>query len=51
MRHLDEFARELGIDEAATRRIVEQVAADMPMRRDDERLIEARTRMAAEAMR
>lgn len=46
MQHLNDFARELGLNEAATLRIVENVAADMPMRRDDERLIEARTRMA-----
>ena len=46
MQHLDEFARELGLNEAAKRRIVEKVAADMPMRTDDERLIEARTRVA-----
>lgn len=45
MRRLDGFARGLGLDEAATRQIVEQVAADMPMRTDEEHLIEARMRM------
>jgi len=44
--HLNDFARELGLDEAAARRIVDKVAADMPMRTDQERLTEARTRMA-----
>ncbi|GAN52372.1 hypothetical protein ACXR8U_08240 [Methylobacterium radiotolerans] len=32
VRRLDGFARGLGLDEAATRRIVEQVAVDMAMR-------------------
>ncbi len=45
MRRLDGFARGLGLDEPATRQIVEKVAADMPVRSDEERLIEARTRM------
>ena len=45
MRRLDGFARGLGLDEAATRQIVEKVAANMLMRTDEERLIEARTRM------
>lgn len=45
MRRLDGFARGLGLDEAATRRIVQDVAADMPVRTDEERLIEARLRM------
>lgn len=45
MRRLDGFARGVGLDEAATRQIVEKVAADMLMRTDEERLIEARTRM------
>jgi hypothetical protein len=47
MRRLDGFARGLGLDEAATRRIVEKVATDMPMRMDEERLVEARARMVA----
>ena len=45
MRRLDGFARGVGLDEAATRKIVEQVAADMLMRTDEERVIEARARM------
>lgn len=45
MRRLDGFARGLGLDEAATRQIVEQVVADMPVHTDEERLIEARARM------
>lgn len=45
MRRLDGFARGLGLEEAATRRIVEQVATDMPTRSDEERLVEARSRM------
>jgi hypothetical protein len=43
MRRLDGFARGLGLDEAATRQIVEKVAADMAMRTDEERLPEARS--------
>jgi hypothetical protein len=45
MRRLDGFARGLGLDEAATRRIVEGVLADMPVHRDEERLDVARQRM------
>ncbi|MCJ2116513.1 hypothetical protein MKK65_07955 [Methylobacterium sp. J-001] len=45
MRRLDGFARGLGLDEAATRQIVEKVAADMADQPDEERMIEARTRM------
>ena len=45
MRRLDGFARSVGLDEAAARGIVEKVAADMLMRTDEERVIEARTRM------
>ncbi|MFB0491916.1 hypothetical protein ABIE45_004502 [Methylobacterium sp. OAE515] len=45
MRRLDGFARGLGLDEAATRLIVEQVYADMPVHRDGERLEVARQRM------
>lgn len=45
MRRLDGFARGVGLDEAATRQIVEQVAVEMLMRTDEERLIEARTRL------
>ena len=45
MRRLDGFARGLGLDEAATRQIVEQVVADMPGRSDEERLDVARQRM------
>jgi hypothetical protein len=45
MRRLDGFARGLGLDEAATRQIVEKVAADMVDRPDEERMMEARKRM------
>jgi hypothetical protein len=45
MRRLDGFARGLGLDEGATRQIVEQVVADMPVHTDEERLIEARAQM------
>jgi hypothetical protein len=45
MRRLDRFARGLGLDEAATRQIVEGVLADMPVHRDEERLDVARQRM------
>ncbi|MCJ2021290.1 hypothetical protein MKK84_28390 [Methylobacterium sp. E-065] len=45
MRRLDGFARGVGLDEAAARGIVEKVVADMLMRTDEERVIEARTRM------
>lgn len=38
-------SRGLGLDEAATRRIVEEVAADMPIHSDEERMIEVRSRM------
>ena len=47
MRRLDGFARGLGLDEAATRQIVEKVFADMPLHTDEERLAEARARMIA----
>ena len=45
MRRLDGFARDVGLDEAAARGIVEKVVADMLMRTDEERMIEARARM------
>jgi len=45
MRRLDGFARGLGLDEAATRQIVEKVAADMVDHPDEERMMEARKRM------
>ena len=45
MRRPDGFARGLGLDEAATRQIVEQVVAGMPERSDEEHLIAARHRM------
>lgn len=45
MQRLDGFARGLGLGEATTRRIVEQVVADKPARTDEERLIEARAQM------
>nr|WP_042675578.1 hypothetical protein [Methylobacterium sp. B34] len=45
MRRLDGFARGLGLDEAATRRIAEGVLTDLPVHRDEERLEVARQRM------
>lgn len=45
MRRLDGFARGLGLDEVATRRIDEQIAAEMPDQSDEERLDVARQRM------
>lgn len=49
MRRLDGFARGLGLDEAATRQIVEQIATDMPDRSGDERLEIARNCLLATA--
>ncbi|MBP1183029.1 hypothetical protein [Methylobacterium sp. PvR107] len=45
IQRLEGFADGLGLDKALTRQIAEQVLADMPMRTDDERLMEARARM------
>jgi hypothetical protein len=45
MRRFDGFAHGLGLDEAATRQIVETVAADMADQPDEERMMEARKRM------
>lgn len=45
MQRLDGFARRLGLDKAAARQIVEQVAAEMPEQVGEEHLIEARHRM------
>ena len=45
MRRLDGFARGLGLDEAATRQVVERVVADIPVYRDEERLATAGERM------
>lgn len=45
MRRLEGFARVIDLDEATMRRIVRQVVVDMPGRSDDERLVEARSRM------
>ncbi|WP_447680122.1 hypothetical protein [Methylobacterium mesophilicum] len=45
MRRLDSFARGLGLEEAATRTIVEKVATELPEHSDEERLAEARRRM------
>jgi len=50
MRRLNGFARGLSLDEAATRKIVEQVVADMPERSDEEHLIAARHRMIMAAI-
>lgn len=47
MRRLNGFARGLGLDDAATRQIVEKVVADMPVHTDEERLTEARNRLIA----
>ncbi|MFB0491345.1 hypothetical protein ABIE45_003931 [Methylobacterium sp. OAE515] len=49
MRRLDRFARGLGLDEGNTRRIVEQVVADMPVHTDEERIGWARKWMLAVA--
>lgn len=49
MRCLDGFARGLGLDEATTQQIVEKFAAEMLIRTDEERMIEAHTLMT-EAM-
>ena len=38
MPRVDGFACGLGLDEAATRQIVEKIAAEMPDQSDDERL-------------
>ncbi|WP_244471769.1 hypothetical protein [Methylobacterium sp. ARG-1] len=45
MRRLDGFACGLGLDEAAARQIIEEIAAEMPDQSDDERLDAARQRM------
>ena len=45
MRRLDGFERGLGLNEVATRQIVEKVAGDMWPRTDEQRMIEARLRM------
>ncbi|WP_091927513.1 hypothetical protein [Methylobacterium sp. yr668] len=45
MRRLGGFARGLGLDEAATWEIVEQIAADLPDQDDGDRLDAARQRM------
>ncbi|MFB0493218.1 hypothetical protein ABIE45_005804 [Methylobacterium sp. OAE515] len=50
MRRLHGFAGGLGLDERVTRRIAEGVAADMPIRTDEERVLEAQTRLAAALM-
>lgn len=50
MRRLDGFARGLGLDEAVTCEIVEQVVADMPGQDASERLLEARTRLILAAV-
>jgi hypothetical protein len=49
MRRLDGFARGLGLDEATTRRIVEQAVADMPLHTNDERVEWARKWLLAAA--
>ena len=45
MRRLDGFARGLGLDDRRTRQIVEQVALEMVVGTDEERIIEARALM------
>ncbi|WP_187193478.1 MULTISPECIES: hypothetical protein [unclassified Methylobacterium] len=47
MVRLDGFARGLGLNEAATRMIVEQVVVELPLVEDEQRLVEARNRMIA----
>ena len=49
MRRLDGFARGLGLDQATTRGIVEQVVADMPLHTNDERVEWSRNRLDAAA--
>lgn len=49
MRRLDGFARGHGLDEAATREVVETIAADMSEGSDEERLEEARRCLLAVA--
>jgi len=50
MRRLHGFAGGLGLDERDTRRIAEGVAADMPLRTDEERVVEAQARLAVALM-
>ena len=45
MRRLDGFARGLGLDEATTQQVVEQVVADLPAQDSKELLIEVRARL------
>lgn len=45
MQRLKGFSRVVDLDEAKTRQIIRQVVADMPSRSDEERLVEARSRM------
>lgn len=45
MRRLDGFARGVGLDQAATRQIVERVYAEMPLHSVGERIDVARQRM------
>lgn len=45
LRRLHEFAYGLGLDEANTRQIAEEVAAAIPFGADEERLAEARRQM------
>ncbi|WP_447679850.1 hypothetical protein [Methylobacterium mesophilicum] len=47
MARLDGFARGLGLDDAVTRVIVEQVVVELPLAEDEQRLAEARQRMIA----
>lgn len=49
MRRLDGFARRLGLDEAATRQIVERIASDMHEQTEEERLETARRCLLAAA--
>lgn len=50
VRRLEGFARVIDLDVATMRQIVRQVAADMPTRSDEERLVEARSRMIKASM-
>ncbi len=47
LRRLKGFALVIDLDEATMRQIIRQVVADMPKRSDEERLVEARSRMIA----
>ena len=45
MRRLYGFARGLGLNEAATRHIVDKVVTDLPVHADEEQMTQARNRL------